>query len=389
MPTPRLPVEELERRFRAFREHGNYAAGARALGVDRQSFRIAVDRYIADNPGKLGLAPPGPTLGTSPHYIKGVSSLVDAAGNTRLQWIKTASRPEAIAAAIEARIEARIEELPPIPKVPAPTVKRVRSDDLATMITLTDLHVGMYASEAESGDGGWDRAKAKNAALKAVRAAVAVSPPAGTVILTLLGDILHYDPPFQHTPTSKHPVTSDGRPSEMVDTTLEIVETLVAFLLTQYAKVVVIVEEGNHDIGSTIWLARYIRLLLRSNPRGEVVHTPTPFTEYVWGDNLLVFHHSHKANKNKLMKAVPALFRQRWGQSRFCYVHSGHYHHVESKEDGGMEWQQHPTVAGRDDYASDLGLIAVRRLLAITYHKRYGEWQRNSVTVEMAEDLCA
>lgn len=387
MAKPKLTAAELAERIRAYREHGTIRGAARALKIDPSSMRQSILYWERENPNALGLAPAGPALGVNPHYIKGVSSLVGPDGQVKLQWLKTASRPAEIAAAIEEHIEKITDTMPAAPKVPVPRL-RPGGADVAVQITVTDLHIGMYASAAESGDGGWDLEKAKHAALSAVKAAVMLADPGDTVILSLLGDLLHYDPPFQMTPTSKHPVTSDGRPYEMVDTALDLIDEIIGFLLANYRHVVVVPQEGNHDIGSSIWLTRYIQRLWRQNPRVEVVASPTPFTEYAWGDVLLVYHHSHKVRKDKLMRAVPALFRQKWGASRFCYVHSGHYHHLESKEDGGLEWLQHPTVAGRDDYATGLGLMAVRRLLAISYHKRYGELSRRSVTPELAEHLC-
>ena len=104
---------------------------------------------------------------------------------------------------------------------------------------------------------------------------------------------------------------------------------------------------------------------------------------------MLAFHHGHKV-KNK---ALPELFaaepryRGMWGQARYTYIHTGHYHHQEqdTSEAGGAIVERHPTLAARDAYAARGGYVADRKAHAITYHKTEGEIMRVSVPPRAAK----
>jgi len=49
-------------------------------------------------------------------------------------------------------------------------------------------------------------------------------------------------------------------------------------------------------------------------------------------------------------------------------------------ESGGAIVERHPTLTGRDSYATRMGLFGWRAAHAITYHKSTGEHRRVTVT---------
>jgi hypothetical protein len=80
-----------------------------------------------------------------------------------------------------------------------------------------------------------------------------------------------------------------------------------------------------------------------------------------------------------------ATYPKMWGETTKRYCHTGHRHHVEEKEHNGMTVIQHPTIAARDAYAARGGWIADRAMTAITYHEKYGQVARTTVTPEMLQ----
>ena len=73
-----------------------------------------------------------------------------------------------------------------------------------------------------------------------------------------------------------------------------------------------------------------------------------------------------------------------WGKSKYCYIHTGHYHHQEQDmaEFGGAIVARHPTLAARDAHATRGGYVSWRAAKAITYDKSRGEISRKTVTPE-------
>ena len=65
---------------------------------------------------------------------------------------------------------------------------------------------------------------------------------------------------------------------------------------------------------------------------------------------------------------------------------NGHRHHVEEKEHSGMTVLQHSTLAARDAYAARGGWHSERQATSITYHSRWGQVARHTVTPEMLDE---
>ena len=101
------------------------------------------------------------------------------------------------------------------------------------------------------------------------------------------------------------------------------------------------------------------------------------------GKTLLAFHHGHLKKNNELPLLFAAQFPEEWGSTSKRYCHVGHRHHVEEKEHSGMKVMQHSTLAARDAYAARGGWISDRQIVAITYHKDFGQVASITATPEM------
>ena len=204
-----------------------------------------------------------------------------------------------------------------------------------------------------------------------------------TAVVAQLGDFLHADNINPVTPTSGHLLDADGRYSKVVQVAIRILRQVIKTALAKHKTVVVLMAEGNHDLSSSIWLREMFKAVYEKEPRVQVIDTPLPYYVLQHGSTMLSWHHGHLKKNDQLPLLFAAQFPEVWGKTTKRYVHTGHRHHIEEKEHSGMTVVQHPTLAARDAYAARGGWIAERRAVAITYHQKFGEVSRVSVSPEM------
>ena len=382
---PRLKdwaTETQARYIDAVNEHGSYRAAEKALGIGHDAIRMATVRLMR-SAALRGYSPNHDMTRTVPdtHVVKGVSTYYDADGKPRAQWVKSSLDNERAEAAKRAALEALAEELPRAAPVDAPAHSFAA---LCNVYTLTDCHVGMLAWAKETGHD-WDLRIAEDTLTRCFEHMVACAPRAHTALVNQLGDFMHYDGLLPVTPTSGHVLDSDGRFSKMVATAVRVLRQVITFALLRHEKVVVLLAEGNHDMSSSVWLRHMFKALYEREPRVHVIDSELPYYAHQHGETMLAFHHGHLKKIDQLPLTFAAQFPATWGATRHRYAHTGHRHHVDEKEHSGMIVTQHPTLAGRDAYAARGGWIAARAARAITYHDRFGEVARVTVTPEMLD----
>ena len=122
--------------------------------------------------------------------------------------------------------------------------------------------------------------------------------------------------------------------------------------------------------------------LYEDEPRITIDRSPDVYYCYEHGLTSVFAHHGHKAKFDNLDAVLTAKFREVFGRTKYSYVHVGHYHHNRLKESALMTVEQHRTLAAPDAYASRGGYISGRDAKVITYHKRFGEIGRISLSPE-------
>ena len=351
---------------------------ANKLGVTRNSVKNAIDQ-VRQKAARRGYSEEHGWAGTVPpnYMITGTSELKDAEGNTVLTWYKSKADDEARVAALLDAIEQSVSALPKFKPTKAPANT---DDNLATLLTITDFHLGMKAWRDSDGDD-WDVRIARDVFLNAIHDMVNGSPKSGVGILNQLGDFLHWDGLVQVTPTSGHHLTGDDRYSKLVELTINVMTEAVQIMLKRFGKVVVVQAEGNHDLASSVWMRKFIKHRFEDDPRVEVIDNEFPYYAYQHGQIMLGFHHGHRMRMAQLQKlfASEPRFREMWGQSKHAYIHVGHLHHERVLDDAGATIEQHPTLAARDNYSSSHGYVSQRGAKCITYDKIEGEVSRITV----------
>lgn len=364
----------------AMREHGNASRAAKALGVDKGGLSKRVARLraagVIDQQTVYPIMPPGQVL-------RGVSSLQKvelANGQMVMQWVKT-REDRSVQDANEA-LEALKSELPrfePVSFGPA-----IGNERLASVLTVTDYHMGMYSWAEETG-ADWDMQIAEDLLVEWFKLALAASPGAQLGILAQLGDFLHYDSLEAVTPSSRNQLDADSRAQKMIRTGIRVLRRCINMMLDKFPEVIVVMAEGNHDIVSSAWLREAFKVIYENETRVRVIDSPDPYYAIQWGKIGLFWHHGHLKKVEQLDRVFARKFREIYGSSTRCYGHSGHMHHKLVVETALMPIEQHPTLAAADAYASRNGYLSDRSACVITYDKEFGEVSRASISPEMVK----
>lgn len=349
------------------------------FGCSERSVYKIIDR-VKNHAAKQGHSPQHDMTHTVPEgfKVKGVSTYYNEDGVPTGQWVKSQSDEAARLEALIKAVEDVSSSHKPFTPTPAP---KSTDNDLATLLTITDYHLGMKAWEQSDGDD-WDITIARQVFLNAVHDMIKASPPSGIGILNQLGDFLHWDGLLPVTPTSKHIlIGTDDRYSKLVELSISVMTDAVSMMLKKFGKVIVVQAEGNHDLASSVWMRKFIKHRFEKDKRVEVIDNEYPYYAYLHGKTMLGFHHGHKmkmAQLQKLFASEPRM-REMWGKANYSYIHCGHLHHERVLEDGGAVIEQHPTLAARDHYASTHGYVSQRGAKCITYHKESGEVSRITI----------
>ena len=328
------------------------------------------------------MAPGHFTNGTAPGFTMGkVTIQRSASGDIERTWERQSPDQSQVLEALSAAVEGMKSEIVPAKPVPAPAMTAA---NLLTLYTFTDYHLGMLAWHREGGDD-WDTAIAEQTGIRAMQSLVSGAPPSDTAVVNVQGDFLHWDGLQAITPTHGHVLDADSRFGKVVDVAIRLIRQLVALALAKHQNVILLICEGNHDLASSLWLRKLFGALYEFETRVTVHDSELPYYAIRWGKVMLGFHHGHMRKNGDLPTLFAAQFREMWGNCRKVAIHTGHRHHREVKEHPGAEVIQHPTLAARDAYAARGGWWSERRIMAITYHRDFGEVGSNTVTPEMLQ----
>jgi len=375
-------TDSQKQKIDAINQTGNISKAAKLLGMNASTLSKAITS-VQLKAAKSGYSPEHSLNSPLPPglALSGLSNYYDNDGVLKGQWVKATADKAAKEMLMREAAEAMAEDLPKVPKSKRP---QITVDELCNLYVMTDCHVGMLAWKKESG-ADWDLKIAESVLTGCFEQMVNSAPPAGTGIVAQLGDWLHSDGILPVTPTSHNILDQDGRFSKIVQASLRILRRLVDFTLLRHEKVIVLMAEGNHDISSSIWLRAMFQALYEKDPRVTIIDSEMPYYVHKHGETMIAFHHGHLKKNDQLPLLFAAQFHEEWGTTKKRYCHTGHRHHVEEKEHSGMTVVQHPTLAARDAYASRGGWLAERQVSAITYHKRYGQVAKITITPEMLD----
>ena len=298
-----------------------------------------------------------------------------------LRWVKKKASTQQIRDAIQIAVETLSEHIDP--KKPTPPPQEKAPEDLLNMFLLTDYHLGMMAWPEETRDDLWDIRVAEQMIYDWIDYSVLKAPQAPVGLFAQLGDFFHWDGLNALTNRSKHPLDAATRYQHMVRIGVKATQHVIDTMLRKHDKVILLMAEGNHDEHSSIVMRETFSHFLQNEPRVHVITDPDPYYCVQHGNTSLFFHHGHMTKFEQLDKVFTQKFRDIYGQTKYSYAHSGHYHHQRVLETNLMLLEQHPTLSASSSHDSRSGYASMRSTPVITYHKEYGEVGRFSCKPQM------
>jgi hypothetical protein len=311
------------------------------------------------------------------HRVKGVSALLDSAGNVSAQWVKTREGerdPQDIADEIKAAFTG-FDFCAPVIEPPIAT-----NDDLAAVYIAADWHTGALSWRRETGQN-WDLRIAQEVIGDAVTRLVEATPAASQAVVLGLGDLMHSDGYDPTTAKSRNILDVDGRYPRVLQAATSLLIATVTKALQKHDEVLVRVLPGNHDSQSAIAVSLALAMYYSENPRVTVDDDPSYFWWWSWGDTLLGATHGDAAKMKDLPLIMASRNAEAWGKSKFRHVYTGHIHTQTAYEISGVTVESFQSPVASDAWHHKMGYGATRAISSVIHHRKYGEIGRNKINI--------
>jgi len=239
----------------------------------------------------------------------------------------------------------------------------------------------MYAWGQETGQGDYDTDIAEKLLLETVKKLIARSPASEVGALVNVGDFLHANDTTARTPASGAQLDVDGRMGRVGRLAGLLLKSVITLMLQKHKKVIVINARGNHDPDSALGLNEVVRAYFYEEPRVEVKDNFNKFIHFEFGRNLIVVHHGDRIKAERIYQATTKNLHEEWGRCPHRYGWTGHIHHKEAQEIGGMMFESWGVLPPPDSWHSNSGYGAERSMTCVVLHEERGEEVRYKVKV--------
>lgn len=312
--------------------------------------------------------------------VKGVSTLYDADGVIKAQWVKsdaTKRTPDEWAQ----HVRDALADVSPLKPIPA---KRGSNGDLLTVYPIGDHHTAMYAWAEEAG-ADYDLKIAERLLVSAATHLVAQAPASKHALVINVGDFLHVDNLRNETSRSGNALDVDTRYAAMIRAAVKMLRAVIEQALTRHQFVTVVNAVGNHDDVGALWLSLALGQFYERNPRVTVVQQPGKFYYYRHGKVLIGVTHGDTVKLDHLGGVMAADRPEDWGATQHRYWITGHIHQRRTIELPGVMVESFRTLAARDAWASAAGYRSGRDMMNVVFHANHGEVARNRFDVSMCD----
>lgn len=309
--------------------------------------------------------------------VKGTSTLYDANGELKAEWVKLDEDKPSIAELgdqVRAALDGYTgpELLPPAPEI--------TDADLATVYIAADWHVGLLSWKKETGHN-YDLKIATSTIKQSIARLIASAPPSKQAVVLGLGDLLHADGYENQTARSKNALDVDGRYPKILQAATQLLIYTIDLALQRHESVLVRVLPGNHDDQSALAATLALAMFYQSNPRVMVDDDAGRFWWWSWGRVMLGATHGDQAKMKDLPLIMAARNPEAWGRAKFRSIYTGHIHRETSIENGGVTTESFRTPAAPDAWTVGMGYCPARAMYSITHHKEFGEIMRQKVNI--------
>jgi hypothetical protein len=365
-------------------DKGSYAKAAAALGSDRRSVGKCVDRIVM-NAARRGHSPDHDMTKTTPEgfTVSGVSTMYDADGEVKMQWVKTRQEAEEqLKKTLEAVVEAFSDPKIKIKEIPKP--KKIETDDLLTVYPMGDPHIGMYAWAEEAGED-FDVKIAERNLVAATRRLTQIAPRTKRALIVNVGDFYHSDNQSNQTSRSGHALDVDTRWANVLWVGVRAMRECIEAALKKHEEVHVINEIGNHDDHTAQVLTMALSMAYENNPRVTFDRGPGRFHYYRFGKVLIGTTHGDTVKPAQLGGVMATDKPEDWGQTHRRYWLTGHVHTHNVFELPGCHVESFRTLAAKDAWTASMGYRSGRDMYCIVMHREFGEIERHRTDILMIE----
>lgn len=367
-------------KLKAIEKEGTQRGAAKALGVARSTISGAV-KSVTTKAARQGYVP---HLGLNHpvpegYRIKGVSTLRDGDGNIKSQWVKSEVDKER---QYEMFLEIVAELTEGLPRVQPTKAPKVSSSDLMACYPIGDHHMGMLSWNKETGDD-YDLKIGESLLTGAIDHLIDAAPDCEEAAVVFLGDFMHYDSFEPVTPTSRNQLDADSRFPKMVRASIRTMRYMIERAAEKHAKVRVVVEIGNHDLSSSIFLMECLANVYENEPRITVDTSPMHYHYFQFGKCLIGIHHGHGVKMAQLPLIMAADKPKEWGETEYRTWWTGHIHQQTTLDMQGCSVESFRILAPNDAWSHQKGYRSHRDMKCIILHKEFGEVSRNTVNTAM------
>lgn len=356
---------------------------ANKLNISRSTVKAAIKAVKK----KAALAGVAPDRDVNHRTMEGfntkfVTSRFDGEGNLQGQYVRQEREKFDLDAMLNDFKEGLQGELSGLHKPVNPPLETL--DKLMNCYMIGDHHLGMYAWSKETGDANYDTDIGVSLLEDAVDSLVARSPNSRHGLLCNLGDFFHSNNIKGET-AGGTPLDTDGRYGRTVKEGVNLLKRIVIRLLEKHEIVTVLNVRGNHDSDPALWLNEAMRMYFENEPRVIIPDNYSKFTHLEFGNSLIVLHHGDKINPQRIYESVTRRLPVEWGRTKYRFGWLGHLHHKESKEIGGMMFEQFNVLTTPDAWHAGAGFGSSRSMTCIVLSEDYGEDSRVIINPDRIE----
>lgn len=315
------------------------------------------------------------------HYIKGVSTFLDGAGNVRGQWIKSdVEKARQLQLALD-ELKAHMAEYRGVGAQPLRTVEAASYAGIDKQVSflLGDPHFGMLSWHLETGED-FDLKIAQDYMMAAVDLLVERTPPAASARIVNLGDFFHANDSTSRTPRGGNALDTDSRFARVVRVGYAMMRRIIDRARQKYPAVEVINLLGNHDPTIALTLPLWLEAVYEGDASVTIVDNVDPYIVRTFGANATLYHHGDGAKPEQCKDVFAALDEGRiWGAHPYREIQGGHVHHLTRKEFPGVIFETSRTTAPADYWHHWKGYRAGRGMRSLVHHVAFGRLSEHSV----------
>lgn len=375
------------KKLKALEKHGSERKAAEILNIHRRAIHGA-KKAVLTKAIRQGYAPSHDMIHSLPdgYRLRGTSTLYDShTGEPKIQWVKS-ERDTARQHEIFMEI---VDELSSsLPKVNLIKTPERGKEDIMACYPVGDHHFGMLSWSKETGDR-YDLDIAENLLARASEYLIDTAPKCDRATVVFLGDFMHYDGFEPVTPISRNQLDVDSRFPKMVRASIRSMRRMIEFAADKHRFVHVIIEIGNHDLSSSIFLMECLANIYENEDRITIDTSPMHYHYFDFGKCLVGVHHGHDTKMRNLPLIMAADKPELWGKTIYRYWWTGHIHQskiqpaISAQDYSGCTVESFRVLAPNDAWSHQKGYRSHRDMKSIILHKKFGEVDRHTVNPNM------